>query len=229
MSDHNKLPFEGSATRNKQKFQCFCCGRAFEDYTGYKLHIEEDHEQGREWIRCPRCEGPVRDLKLHWKVKHSVFPYPIGVQDRAIIWKDFSPRGPKTRKPRFRNGTFISNKQNGKKLTYRSGMEAEVYECLESMPEVVAYDVEPLEIPYLLEGVSHIDKPDISILFLDGHKELWEVKPASQTSLPVNDAKWTYATEYCEKRGWNFMVLTEVGLGKLKRRAQEKKNPRGVL
>ena len=56
---------------------------------------------------------------------------------------------------------------------------------------------------------------------------LIEIKPAEQTHLPkqqkrqtkhynervmtfaVNDQKWKSAKEFCDKKGWTFMVLTE--------------------
>lgn len=216
----NGLPFTGSADRNKRNWTCFVCGEIFEDFLGFKLHILEEHEEGREFIKCPRCETPVRDLKTHWRVKHQGFAYPKGMQDRAIVWKDFSKGKSKTRKPKFRSGDFVSQK-NGKELHYRSGMECEVYEVLERLPEVVSYDAEPIDIKYCHEGEWKTYKPDLSIFFLDGTKEIWEIKPKNQTKLPVNDSKWTYAQKYCENRGWKFMVLTEDGLHKLRRRLVE--------
>ena len=35
--------------------------------------------------------------------------------------------------------------------------------------------------------------------------------------LPLNEAKWAAAKNYCDTRGWDFIVITEVGIGKLKR------------
>jgi hypothetical protein len=217
------LPFnDDHESKGKRKWQCFVCGMEYKSYDEFREHIVEKHEEGREFIFCPKCEAPVRDLKMHYKFKHVGWTIPPGQQHKATVWSDFTNNGAKKTKPstKFRDGTFVSGKMNGKELHYRSGYECEVYEILERLPEVVHYDAEPLEIPYLHNGKWHKYRPDLSILFADGHKEIWEIKPASQTSLPINDAKWTHANEYCLVKGWTFMVLTEVGMGKLRKQVQ---------
>lgn len=216
------LPFEKQPAT--KRWQCFVCGKEFLEYEPFKQHIIESHDEGREYIICPlqRCMAPIRDLKIHFKVKHPHDKIPKGQQMRPIIWKDHGKKGKlKTKKPGFRNGDFVSIK-NGKDIHYRSGYECEVYECLEIIPEVVAFDGEPIKngIQYFFKGETHHYYPDISIKFADGHIEIWEIKPATQTSLPVNEAKWAAANEYCNARGWEFIVITEVGIGKLKKKAR---------
>lgn len=216
------LQFEGNP--NKKRWQCFSCGVMFEEYEEYRKHIVDQHEEGRDYLICPRCQAPIRDLKLHWKVKHKMFPLPEGVQHRAIIFKTFSNGKAKT-KVKFKTGDFISEKQNGKAIHYRSGYELQVYECLEKIDEVVSYAAEPLEIPYIFEGKPKKYRPDIAIYFSDGKRLLVEIKPAKQTALPINNAKWSAAKDFCEARGWLFEVLTEVSIEKLKRIVREANNP----
>lgn len=218
------LPFQKD--NNKRKWMCFVCGREFEGYDEYKTHIVENHEEGREYVICPlvRCGAPVRDVRLHFKAKHpSEKEVPKVGQMKALVWKDQSTRGGKLkqRKPKFREGYLISSKNGGKEMHYRSGYECEVYECLECLPEIVKYDVEPFKVQYTFDGEVHEYNPDLSVLFDDGHVEIWEIKPANQTSLPRNTAKWSACQQHCETRGWNFMVLTEKGIGKLKMQAKE--------
>ena len=74
---------------------------------------------------------------------------------------------------------------------------------------------------YIFEGEKHEYNPDLSIYFMDGHVEIWEIKPANQTQLPKNHAKWAACQHHCQARGWQFVVMTEVGIGKLKRRVDE--------
>lgn len=223
------LPFEKKEKDDgKRKWQCFICGQQHSEYEAFKTHILEKHEQGREYVVCPlaRCGAPVRDVKLHFKAKHPTEKCPKIGQLKAIIWKDIAPTGKvKTRKPSFREGSILSNKNGGREMHYRSDMECEIYECLEAIPSVLRYDVEPFKggIPYLFDGKEHKYFPDLSIQFSDGHVEIWEIKPASQTDLPVNEAKWKSATVFCEARGWEFIVITEVGLGKLRKLAQREK------
>lgn len=207
---------------NSRKFQCFICGKTYSLFNDYNSHVLASHDESRDFIKCPleRCGAACRDLRLHYKLKHPNETLPKNCQMRAMIWKDQNTKTGKLkqRKPKFREGYFISVKNGGKEMHYRSGYECDVYECLESMSEVIKYDVEPFKIQYFFEGNSHQYNPDISILFDDGHIEVWEVKPANQTLLPKNNAKWAAANEYCQIRGWQFMVLTEVGINKLKHR-----------
>lgn len=215
------LPFERD--NGLRKYACFVCGRQFEVFDEFTAHIVETHEEGREYVRCPleRCQACVRDIRLHFKFKHQHEPLPKNGQMKAMIWKDQGNKKVKTRKPRFREGYMMSTK-NGKEMHYRSGKECELYECLEQMPEVLKYDVEPFAVKYFKPdtGEVHEYNPDLSIVFDDGHVEIWEVKPANQTHLKINQAKWTACQQHCEQRGWDFVVITEVGIEKLKKRVR---------
>lgn len=213
------LPFP---TSNKRTYQCFVCGIMFDTYDEFQNHILEEHEEGRDYIKCPleRCQAPVRDLRLHFKIKHPHEQIPKNSQMKATIWRDFSPKGKKrSKKPKFKEGWYFSTKMN-KKIKYRSGYEQTVYECLDRDIEVNGFDAEPFKIPYIHKGNQHDYIPDIIVKFLDGHTEIWEIKPANQTNLPKNQDKWYAANEACKKRGWKFVVITEKGIGKLKRKIQ---------
>ena len=209
----------------QRKWICFVCGIEHEDYLGFKLHINDAHEEGREYIPCPKCEAPVRDVKAHFKLKHPGLELPKGGMTRATVWCDFSANGQKkkTRKPRFREGDFLSLKNGSKMIHYRSGLECSVYELLEQLSEVAGYSAEPLEIPYIHKGEQHNYRPDLAIIFADGRKKIVEIKPMKQTKLPINTDKWVYAKAFCEVRGWDFEVLTEVGIGKMKTEVSSRK------
>lgn len=203
-----------------RKWQCFVCGESFEDYPDYKEHILEKHEEGREFLKCPACDAPVRDMKAHFKCKHPQRIMPKGLQHRVAIWKDFKPggKGKKkavTRKPKFRSGEFMS-KKNGKLIHYRSGMEEEFYSLLEQDDDVLSYAAEQYKVPYHWQGKWHDYIPDLRINFIDGSVEIWEVKPANQTTYDQNKAKWASAHNWAMNHGWQFQVMTEVGLNKLK-------------
>lgn len=215
------LPFPKNETR---QYTCFVCGVSFVSFDEFTGHIIESHEEGREYVRCPleRCKACVRDLRQHFKVKHPSEDLPRSGQLKATIWKDQNLRTGKLtqRKPKFREGYMFSSK-NGKEMHYRSGMECEVYECLEIMDEVIGYEVEPFPVQYSFQGEVHEYNPDLQIFFSSGKVAIWEIKPSNQTSLPKNTAKWSACQYFCESRGYEFMVLTEVGMGKIK---QELKN-----
>lgn len=207
-----------------RKYCCFVCGRIYEEYEEFKSHILSEHEEGRDYIVCPlqRCQAPVRDVKTHFKAKHIGEKLPAGIQFKATIWRDYnaSTGKVKTRRPKFREGTFISIKNNGKELHYRSGYECEVYECLESINDIIAYDAEPFAVDYIFEGQPHKYNPDLSVHFSNGDVAIWEIKPSNQTDLPKNKAKWAACQMFCEARGWRFEVITETGISKLKKLAK---------
>jgi hypothetical protein len=210
------LPFKGDRRR---VWQCFVCGEDYETFNDFKDHIIKEHEEGKDYVLCPlkRCGAPIRDLRLHFKAKHPREKIPPGCQLKAIVWKD---KKKNKKKPQYKQGSIISEKNDGKEITYRSGYEYDVYGCLELLPEVVAYDTEKVEIPYFYDGKEHIYLPDLRIVFNDEDIELWEIKPDRQKHLPKNQAKWLAAREYCQIRGWRFVVITEVGIKKLKRKAK---------
>jgi uncharacterized C2H2 Zn-finger protein len=212
------LPFE-KYDPNVRKYCCFVCGRNFKTFDEYNNHIIDSHEEGREYVRCPleRCGACIRDVRAHFKAIHKGQPIPQGKQMKSLVWTDQSDRKKKTKKPTFREGYFVSEKNGGKKMHYRSGYECEVYEALETLNEVAAYDVEPFSVQYFFNGEEKKYFPDLSVQFTDGHVEIWEVKPKSQTDLEVNDAKWIAASNYSLIRGWDFKVITEKGIEKLKK------------
>ena len=195
----------------KRAYRCFVCSVDFESYEEFRGHIIEDHEEGREYILCKRCEAPVRDMSMHYKAKHPQAPKPRG-QLKAMVWKDTGGRKKKT--IRHRQGDFISAKNGGRMIHYRSGWEEKVYSLLEQWNEVVSYTGESVRIPYLWKGREHNYIPDLVIDFIHG-REIWEIKPSNQTGIKQNQAKWASAKQWCLAGDMKFMVLTEDGMKKL--------------
>ena len=62
--------FEDAGIRGKRKWQCFVCGKQYKNFETYKEHIIDKHEEGREFIICPTCGAPVRDIRAHFRAKH---------------------------------------------------------------------------------------------------------------------------------------------------------------
>jgi hypothetical protein len=223
--------FEDAGTKKsqKRKWQCFVCGKSYNNFGEYKEHIKMEHEEGREFLTCPveTCGAPVRDMKTHFRVKHPKRAMPSGLQARVGVWHDFRPSGSGkkktgTKKPKFRQGEFES-KKSGCLLTYRSGMEENFYNLLEQDGDVESFFAEPFKVPYFYQGKWHNYVPDIRINYIDGSVEIWEVKPANQTHYDQNQAKWAAMNDHAHNMGWEFIVQTEVGLGKLKKKVQRQK------
>jgi hypothetical protein len=211
---------------NKRLYQCFVCGEVFKSYPEMSNHVIENHEEGREYIICPvkHCANPVRDMRFHFKTKHPALKCPQNCQLRAIVMYDI--QGSKRKKlPNFKEGFIISEKNNGKKMHYRSGWEEAVYNCLEKLGDVLSYEVEPFPIPYYHRGKSHRYFPDLRVHYANGAVEVWEIKPRVQKVLPQNSAKFKAATHFCQTRGWTFEIITENEIASLKKKAgyEEKK------
>jgi rubredoxin len=215
------LTFEDAGFGNHRRWQCFVCGHQYDDYETYKEHITDTHEEGREYIKCPDCSAPVRDLKMHYRTKHPKRIMPNNVQTRVAVWYDCKRekdgKNKRVARKGFNNrqGTFTS-KKNGKDFEYKSGLECEFFECLEEDVDVESFAYETIKIPYFWKGEWHNYIPDIRVNFIDGTTQIWEIKPANQTQYEQNKAKWAAANNYCSNLGWDFVVLTEVGLGKMK-------------
>jgi len=216
------MDFGDKKDKNARKFQCFVCGKQFPDYEPYREHIVAEHDEGREYLKCPACEAPVRDLRSHFNVKHPSRVLPKTGQMKVTVWYDFKDGKRKARKPKFKDGNYVSTK-TGATLHYRSGYECEVYELLDEDTEVLSFSAEPFRIPYVFEGQWHDYIPDIRINFTDSKVEIWEVKPSSQTDLAQNKAKWCAMDSYADKMGWKFMVVTEIGMEKLRQRIKQQR------
>lgn len=137
----------------------------------------------------------------------------------------FSPRHPE------------KYKGNAVNIIYRSSWELKLMSYLDSHPDVLEWASEEFCIPYLspVDGRVHRYFPDF---FVRKRNELGfiesivvEVKPEIQVEPPkvsrritrryinevktygVNTAKWKAAKNYCETRGWKFIIMTEKSLG----------------
>lgn len=213
------------AGQGKRKWMCFVCGKNYDTYEEYKEHIATEHEEGREYIKCPVCDAPVRDMKSHFKVKHPNRIMPKKVQQRVVIWHDYSPSGRKkrTRKPAAQSGYFTSHKMK-RDFHYRSRMECNFYECLEVDEDVLYYEAEPFKIPYMFNGEWHNYIPDIRVHYADNTDQIWEVKPDYQTDYDINKAKWSSANSHCQGLGWDFVVQTEDALKSYREKIKRQQN-----
>lgn len=137
--------------------------------------------------------------------------------------------------PRFIQGIFIPrNKEKflGSKAIYRSSLELRFMKFCDSNENVVKWGSENVIIPYLnpLDGKIHRYFVDNFVMIKEGNvtkKYLVEIKPSSQLSPPTtkyrkksnliyeqtmfitNKAKWQAAREWCNKKGLEFIIITE--------------------
>ena len=119
------------------------------------------------------------------------------------------------------------------KITYRSLLERKCMLIFDDNPNVIRWASEEVCIPYMspVDRKRHRYYPDFLVEIKNKKGEietlLVEVKPYKQTQLPkkpkrvtktfineakrysINQAKWDAAREVCEKRGWEFKIMTE--------------------
>lgn len=131
-------------------------------------------------------------------------------------------------------------KGDANNIIFRSSWEREIMIKLDRSPSVIQWSSEETVIPYIspIDNKPHryfvdfwVKKKNAS----DGKivELLIEVKPKSQTKPPlpnkskkpsksylievqtwgVNSAKWKAAMEYCNKRGMQFVIMTEDEIG----------------
>ena len=77
--------------------------------------------------------------------------------------------------------------------------------------QVFKWSSEELHIPYISpkDGDWHNYYPDFMVNTSNGRIIMVEIKPYYQQSYKVNQAKWSFAREYCHKHGYEFKVMTE--------------------
>ncbi len=122
-------------------------------------------------------------------------------------------------------------------IVYRSSWEQRFMTYLDENTNVLEWKSEEFYIPYYDPSTRRYRRyfPDffVTVKESDGTTKnmVIEIKPKTQTEPPkpakrvtkkllkeaitwgVNNAKWEAAREYCSKRGWKFILMTEYDLG----------------
>ena len=136
---------------------------------------------------------------------------------------------------KWRQGIFTPknlDKFIGSKAVYRSGLELKFFRFCDDNPNVLEWGSENIIVPYIspLDNRAHRYYVDNYIAIKEGSevvKYLVEIKPSKQTKPPttkyrkrqhliyeqkqyvINQAKWKAAKEFCRKKGFTFIILTE--------------------
>ena len=144
-------------------------------------------------------------------------------------------------KGKFRPKNPKKYKGNCSNIIYRSSYEFKMMSFFDLNDDIIEWQSEEFCIKYK----DPVDKsrirnyfPDFWVKYKDGRQEVIEVKPYCQTIPPKksekktirsekrflkeaytfmkNQSKWTYAQDYCKKKGWEFKIVTEKDLKILK-------------
>jgi hypothetical protein len=135
------------------------------------------------------------------------------------------------KKDKYANGQFQMlnpKKYVGKKPPYyRSSWEHAVMRMCDNNASILNWASESIHINYRnpFTGKPTIYVPDFFVTFVDAnqktHAEMWEVKPAKETTLEaarsqrdkaaaiLNMAKWQAARAFCASHNIQFRIITE--------------------
>lgn len=134
-------------------------------------------------------------------------------------------------KGRFRPSNPKKYRGDFTNIIYRSLWELKFMRECDSHPDIVEWASEEVIIPYrnIVDGKMHRYFPDFWVRKINNDIILVEIKPSTQSIPPqkkskitkryieevttwgTNLSKWRAAQQYCDNRGWTFMVITEKG------------------
>lgn len=109
---------------------------------------------------------------------------------------------------RYKKGVFYSIK-NQKELRYDSSLELCAYQILEQLSKVKSYDRCKFSIDYTFKDSMHKYLPDIEVVYIDGSKDIIEVKPIYLINDEKNQAKFIAAKEYCDRNNMKYSIWTD--------------------
>ena len=75
-----------------RNYCCFVCEQNYDQLDQLKLHIISEHKEGDDYVICPSCQMPARDLLVHYRSKHIGESIPPGTQSRALIIRDIKKK-----------------------------------------------------------------------------------------------------------------------------------------
>lgn len=115
------------------------------------------------------------------------------------------------------------------KVIFRSSWELEMHRFFDNNPNILQWSSEEIAIPYIKPTTRKVHRyyPDYWIKYKTGSgeiiQEIIEVKPNSQVNIhtkkrlteydkityAINIAKWSAASQFCQKHDIKFRILTE--------------------
>jgi len=118
------------------------------------------------------------------------------------------------KKSHYHTGKYTSTK-TGAEISYRSGWELEYCKWLDENPNVKTYLYEGVVIAYV-NNVRSRDLsryyPDFFVEYVDGRKELIEIKPQRKVEQKKVQKKAEAARRWCQEHEASYVILTEIEL-----------------
>lgn len=189
-----KKEFEKPFTQRDRRFCSYKCSNSGENNGMYQRPDLCSWTGKHSWNHGLTSETDERVAQLGEKTSQ--------IMSAKIVSGEWSP--PVTK---FQGSHFESVKCS-KTFYCRSSYECKYLEKLETDPDVLSYEVEPLAIPYMFEGRVRNYIPDVMVTRA-GKQQLVEVKPAVLTDTEQNVQKASAARNWCDQNGIEFLVITE--------------------
>ncbi len=108
----------------------------------------------------------------------------------------------------YTHGYFYS-KKNNRNLYYMSSYELAAFQILESLVTVKSYKTQFIKIPYQYKDSLHNYIVDLFVEYIDGQKQLIEVKPKFKMCDLQNQNKLEVGKRFAEQNNMEFNVWTE--------------------
>ena len=219
--------------RPKKGF-CILCSKEFDAHKRKKycsiecmhkdpIKKEQSAKIGRNALKDPEVrkkhqENIIKTVnKSEVKAKHiaakrKTSSDPEYRMKRSDLTKNLYLEGKMDKAGRGKSGYYFSNKNN-KELHYRSSYELVAYKLLEQISRVKYYEIEPFGIQYEYQKINRWTIPDILITYIDGGKELVEVKPVFKLDIEKEQVKLQAMENYSKENDMKFSIWTEQELG----------------
>jgi hypothetical protein len=198
----------------KQKMRVIALEKGYGKWMLGKKRSEETKQKMKENTRLHFVSEETKEKisKANSGVNNGMFGKTHTKETKNKISKEVSKQiiSGTRKRSKYKTGYFYSDK-NKKNMYYRSSYELIAYGILEQMKVVKKYESEPMMIPYGKESERNY-VPDILIEYVDGKKEIIEIKPERLVNEKTNVLKFCSAKEYCRKKGLGFSVWTETKL-----------------
>jgi hypothetical protein len=100
----------------------------------------------------------------------------------------------------------------GRMIAFESLIERDLISLLDYEPRVAEFVEQPLTITYEDQGKSRTYTPDFQARLREGRQLLFECKPQRLVTAPDNQMKFSAARQWCQRQGWEFVVVTDAQL-----------------